>query len=336
MGGCAKPCHDEALFAPLPCGEGLGVRVTARRSRPDTEAVAQMRATVTDIARNCALSTATVDRVLNNRGGVSATNRQRVLQAAKQLGYLPTLDAVTLPSRPAHIEFFLPVGANSFIADLAQHIVDFAARLPLVASCRIHLAQRDLALGAPGGGRAPVADRQRRRRHCGRSSEVPQYPARDRRRRAAGRDARVGHPGGAAVGLCRHRQPGGGPDRRAVDGAVPRRPHGHARTDRRVAQLSGPRGARGRLSIGADGRFHPTDRGERHRCQRRAGRGLPGHGQGAALGTRSPRHLLRRRRPVRHRAGHRRGQAAAQARLHLPRPDPGHAALPGRRPPSTS
>ncbi len=97
-----------------------------------------MKATVTDIARSCALSTATVDRVLNNRGGVSATNRQRVMQAAKQLGYLPSLDAVTLPSRPAHIEFFLPVGANSFIADLAQHIVDYAARLPLVASCRIH------------------------------------------------------------------------------------------------------------------------------------------------------------------------------------------------------
>ncbi|MBZ9658387.1 LacI family DNA-binding transcriptional regulator [Mesorhizobium sp. ESP-6-4] len=97
-----------------------------------------MKATVADIARNCGLSTATVDRVLNNRPGASAANRQRVLEAAKQLGYLPTLDQVVLPSKPAHLEFFLPIGSNAFMADLAYHIEDYAQRLPLVASCRIH------------------------------------------------------------------------------------------------------------------------------------------------------------------------------------------------------
>ena len=97
-----------------------------------------MKATVSDIARNCGLSTATVDRVLNNRAGVSAANRQRVMEAAKQLGYLPMADAVTLPSKPAHLEFFLPIGSNAFMADLARLIEDYAARLPLVASCKIH------------------------------------------------------------------------------------------------------------------------------------------------------------------------------------------------------
>ncbi|MBZ9883331.1 LacI family DNA-binding transcriptional regulator [Mesorhizobium sp. CA10] len=97
-----------------------------------------MKATVADIARSCGLSTATVDRVLNNRPGASAANRQRVLEAAKQLGYLPTLDQVVLPSKPAHLEFFLPIGSNAFMADLAHHIEEYAARLPLVASCRIH------------------------------------------------------------------------------------------------------------------------------------------------------------------------------------------------------
>ncbi|TPI45426.1 LacI family transcriptional regulator [Mesorhizobium sp. B2-9-1] len=97
-----------------------------------------MKATVADIAQSCGLSTATVDRVLNNRPGASAANRQRVLEAAKQLGYLPTLDQVVLPSKPAHLEFFLPIGSNAFMADLAHHIEDYAARLPLVASCRIH------------------------------------------------------------------------------------------------------------------------------------------------------------------------------------------------------
>ncbi|RWD02815.1 MAG: LacI family transcriptional regulator, partial [Mesorhizobium sp.] len=90
-----------------------------------------MKATVADIARSCGLSTATVDRVLNNRPGASAANRQRVMEAAKQLGYLPVVDQVTLPSRPAHLEFFLPIGTNAFMMDLANHIEDYAARLPL-------------------------------------------------------------------------------------------------------------------------------------------------------------------------------------------------------------
>ncbi|RWM81686.1 MAG: LacI family DNA-binding transcriptional regulator [Mesorhizobium sp.] len=97
-----------------------------------------MKATVADIARSCGLSTATVDRVLNSRPGASAANRQRVMEAAKQLGYLPVVDQVVLPSRPAHLEFFLPIGSNAFMMDLANHIEDYAARLPLVASCRIH------------------------------------------------------------------------------------------------------------------------------------------------------------------------------------------------------
>ena len=99
---------------------------------------AAMKATVSDIARSCGLSTATVDRVLNNQPGASAANRQRVMEAAKQLGYLPVVDQVTLPSRPAHLEFFLPIGANAFMIDLAGHIADYPAGLPLVASCLLH------------------------------------------------------------------------------------------------------------------------------------------------------------------------------------------------------
>lgn len=97
-----------------------------------------MKATMQDISAASGLSTATVDRALNNRPGVSAANRQRVLEAAQQLGYLPTLGAVPLPSRPAHLEFMLPIGANAFMVDLAHHIEDFSSRLPLVSKCTIH------------------------------------------------------------------------------------------------------------------------------------------------------------------------------------------------------
>ncbi|WP_246661352.1 LacI family DNA-binding transcriptional regulator [Rhizobium sp. MHM7A] len=95
------------------------------------------KATITDIARKSGLSTATVDRVLNDRGGVSAANRQRVLRAAKELGYLPSEGMLALPSRPAHLEFFIPFGHNSFMQDVARKITAFASSLPLVASCNV-------------------------------------------------------------------------------------------------------------------------------------------------------------------------------------------------------
>ncbi len=96
------------------------------------------KATITDIALRAEVSTATVDRVLNGRAGVSAKSRQRVYSAAKALGYLPTEDKVTLPSRPAHLEFFIPFGRSEFMHTLADAIRDFALHLPLVASCTIH------------------------------------------------------------------------------------------------------------------------------------------------------------------------------------------------------
>ncbi|MFN0113505.1 MAG: LacI family DNA-binding transcriptional regulator [Paracoccaceae bacterium] len=95
------------------------------------------RTTIADIARKAGLSTATVDRVLNRRAGVSAANRQRVERAAKELGYLPSEGMVPLPSRPAHLEFFIPFVTNGFMADLVAGLNAFAESLPLVASCSV-------------------------------------------------------------------------------------------------------------------------------------------------------------------------------------------------------
>lgn len=95
------------------------------------------RSTIPDIAARAGVSTATVDRALNGRRGVSAANRQRVLQAAKDLGYLPLADMVPLPARPAHLAFMIPFPGNAFMRDIARGISDFARTLPLVASCEI-------------------------------------------------------------------------------------------------------------------------------------------------------------------------------------------------------
>lgn len=96
------------------------------------------KATISDIARKAGVSTATVDRALNGRAGVSAANRQRVLKAANELGYLPLEGTVPMPSRPAHLEFFIPFGRNLFMRDVARSITEFASSLPPVASCNIN------------------------------------------------------------------------------------------------------------------------------------------------------------------------------------------------------
>lgn len=95
------------------------------------------KTTIVDVARLAGVSTATVDRVLNGRTGVSAANRHRVLTAAKDLGYLPFEGMVALPSRPVHLEFFIPMIQNGFMGELVASIRRFAATVPLVASCNI-------------------------------------------------------------------------------------------------------------------------------------------------------------------------------------------------------
>ncbi|MFA3916741.1 LacI family DNA-binding transcriptional regulator [Ruegeria hyattellae] len=109
------------------------------------------KTTIVDIGRKAGVSAATVDRALNGRPGVSPANRQRVLQAAKELGYLPSEGTVLLPSRPAHLEFLIPFGQNAFMRDVTNSITEFAARSPLVSTCNIiplgGIDQEDLVRG---------------------------------------------------------------------------------------------------------------------------------------------------------------------------------------------
>ena len=83
------------------------------------------------------VSPATVDRALNGRRGVSPANRQRVLKAACDLGYLPSDGTVALPSRPARLRFLIPNVGNAFMAEVAESITYFARNQPLVAACEV-------------------------------------------------------------------------------------------------------------------------------------------------------------------------------------------------------
>jgi len=55
--------------------------------------------TLRDVSDACGVSEMTVSRVLRNRGDVSAATRERVLKAAKELGYVPNQIAGSLASQ---------------------------------------------------------------------------------------------------------------------------------------------------------------------------------------------------------------------------------------------
>ncbi|OAN74362.1 hypothetical protein A8B78_17355 [Jannaschia sp. EhC01] len=86
-----------------------------------------MRPTLADLAEEAGVSTATVDRVLNDRPGVSARTRQLVHNAARAIGYLPAAEPALSPAR---LVAFLPQGTNDFIAELRDHMIAEAAAMP--------------------------------------------------------------------------------------------------------------------------------------------------------------------------------------------------------------
>lgn len=75
-----------------------------------------MRPTLTDISREAGVSSATVDRVLNDRPGVKDHTRAHVLAVARRLGY------VDRPTEGQRLAFLLPQGTNTFIKMLAAQI----------------------------------------------------------------------------------------------------------------------------------------------------------------------------------------------------------------------
>lgn len=77
-----------------------------------------------DIAREAGVSPATVDRVLNNREGVRERTRRTVLETARKLGYVSVPDGeADTPDAPIRLDFVLPAGTNTFIANLLEQIV---------------------------------------------------------------------------------------------------------------------------------------------------------------------------------------------------------------------
>ncbi|SOC35932.1 LacI family transcriptional regulator [Rhizobium subbaraonis] len=96
-----------------------------------------MRSTLIDIAREAGVSSATVDRVLNNRTGVKERTREVVMDAARRLGYVSAGSPAGFVDSRVRLDFVLPAGTNTFIANLLQQLESQAATRPDL-DVRIH------------------------------------------------------------------------------------------------------------------------------------------------------------------------------------------------------
>lgn len=86
------------------------------------------RISITDVARECECSIATVSLVLNGRGKISPATKRRVLRAAARLGYVPNLAGRSLRSQRTNAIglFFYPSCAglfrNVFYAEIMESL----------------------------------------------------------------------------------------------------------------------------------------------------------------------------------------------------------------------
>lgn len=83
--------------------------------------------TIKDIAEKTGVSYATVSRTLNHLSGVNAATREKILAAAREMGYRPNIHARSLKTNKTNsIALIVPDISNPFFADLAYAVNEFA------------------------------------------------------------------------------------------------------------------------------------------------------------------------------------------------------------------
>ncbi len=83
--------------------------------------------TIHDVARRADVSTATVSRVVSNRGHVAPATRARVLQAVKDLSYVPNAMARGLKTQRSRlVAVLVPEIVNSFYTTIFRGVEDVA------------------------------------------------------------------------------------------------------------------------------------------------------------------------------------------------------------------
>jgi DNA-binding LacI/PurR family transcriptional regulator len=97
-------------------------------SRADEPSGNHRRPRLEDVAALVGMSPASVSMVLSGAPGPSAATRQRVLEAAAELGYRPDRTASLLARRRTHLVGVLMVAGNAFHAELVEDLYEAAER----------------------------------------------------------------------------------------------------------------------------------------------------------------------------------------------------------------
>ncbi len=145
---------------------------------------------IKDIAERAKVSTGPVDKVLNNRGGVSKATREKILKAIKELGYKPNILASNLKSgKQRNIAVLIPKSTPN-IPFWSLHQRGFDAAMEELAPFNFNLeilnfdqndensfkTQVDRAIGSQLDGllMVPIFKKETKRLldHC-RSTEIP-------------------------------------------------------------------------------------------------------------------------------------------------------------------
>lgn len=86
------------------------------------------RITINDVAKAAGVSKGTVDRVLHDRGEVSAKSKERILKVISELGYRPNFYASILASKKNyHISCLIPEFNNGEFWELTERGIDAGA-----------------------------------------------------------------------------------------------------------------------------------------------------------------------------------------------------------------
>ncbi len=87
------------------------------------------RVTIKDIAKAAAVDPSTITRALQGSDRVKPATREKIVQLAADMGYVPNMAARTLVNRRSRlVGVVIPDMTNPFFADLAQGIEDEAAK----------------------------------------------------------------------------------------------------------------------------------------------------------------------------------------------------------------
>jgi LacI family transcriptional regulator len=84
-----------------------------------------MKATIYDVAKEAGVSIATVSKVINNKGKISAETRKAVLEVMERLDYRPSVIASALTGKHTYtLGLLVPDISNPFFAEIARAVED--------------------------------------------------------------------------------------------------------------------------------------------------------------------------------------------------------------------